>query len=184
MNRTYMSDANLTHANLIQAVMAESSFTRATLCDAKLGLADLRNSYMQDADLRRADMSRAILKGADLRKADLRWANLDGADLRETYFEGAKVGSEDDHAVLVGPRPVVQIGPIGSRDGYLMVFWCGDAGIRISTSCQRQFIRQMTEEQFLSRLSEDSEKNRQRQTYLDALAFAKRLLEDQATCKP
>lgn len=190
LSKTCFSHANLTHANLGGAYMAESSFKQATACDAKMGDADLRYSYMQGADLRRADMSRAILKGADLRKADLRWADLGGADLSGTHFEGAKVGgnrwesanvgSADDYAVLVGPRPVVQIGPIGAEDGQMIVFWCGDAGIRISTDCHRQFIRQVPEDEFLSLLSKDREKSKQRQTYLDVLAFAKRILKDQA----
>ena len=41
----------------------------------------------------------------------------------------------------------------------------------------------MTEDEFLSLLSKDREKSKQLQTYVDALVFAKRLLEDQANGK-
>ncbi len=117
----------------------------------------------------------ADLTGADLTGATLARANLGGANLR-----GAKVGARGDEAALAGSRPIVQIGPIGSRNDWLTVFWCGDADVRISTGCQRQ----ITEAYFLERLAEahgDGERaNIHAQHYLEALAFAKRLLIDQA----
>ena len=101
-------------------------------------------------------------------------ANLGGANLG-----GAKVGQDGDEATLVGSRPVMQIGPIGSRNDWLAVFWCGDAGVRISTGCQQQ----ITEEYFLERLAEahgeGEQANIHAQHYIEALAFAKRLLKDQ-----
>ncbi len=103
-------------------------------------------------------------------------ANLGGANLG-----GAKVGAPGgDEAALAGSRPIVQIGPIGSRNDWLTVFWCGDAGVRISTGCQQQ----ITEEYFLERLAEahgeGEQANIHAQHYIEALAFAKRLLKDQA----
>ena len=83
-------------------------------------------------------------------------------------------------ASLAGSRPIVQIGPIGSRNDWLLVFWCGDAGVRISAGCQQQ----ITEEYFLERLAEahgeGEQANIHAQQYIEALAFAKRLLKDQA----
>jgi hypothetical protein len=74
----------------------------------------------------------------------------------------------------------MQIGPIGSRNDWLLVFWCGDAGVRISAGCQRQ----ITESYFLERLAdahgEGEQANIHAQHYIEALAFAKRLLKDQA----
>ena len=74
----------------------------------------------------------------------------------------------------------MQIGPIGSRSDWLLVFWCGDAGVRISTGCQQQ----ITEAYFLARLAdahgEGEQANIHAQHCLEALAFAKRLLKDQA----
>ena len=107
-------------------------------------------------------------------------ANLGGAYLRGAYLDGAKVGVGDDEAALAGSRPIVQIGPIGSRNDWLTVFWCGDAGVRISTGCQQQ----ITEAYFLERLAdahgEGEQANIHAQHYLEALAFARRLLKDQA----
>lgn len=107
--------------------------------------------------------------------ASLRGASLNGASLR-----GAKVGAVGDEVALVGLRPVVQIGPIGPCNDWLLVFWCGDAGVRISTGCQQQ----ITEAYFLERLAEAHGEGEQAsihaQHYIEALAFAKRLLKDQA----
>jgi hypothetical protein len=107
-------------------------------------------------------------------------ANLAGANLRGANLGGAKVGQDGDEATLVGSRPVMQIGPIGSRNDWLLVFWCGDAGVRISAGCQRQ----ITESYFLERLAdahgEGEQANIHAQHYIEALAFAKRLLKDQA----
>ena len=83
-------------------------------------------------------------------------ANLAGAYLTGANLAGAKVGAGDDEAALVGLRPIVQIGPIGSRNDWLLVFWCGDAGVRISTGCQQQ----ITEAYFLERLAEGARRGR------------------------
>lgn len=114
-------------------------------------------------------------------KAD---ASLDGADLDGADLRGAKVGAAgDDEAALAGSRPIVQIGPIGSRNDWLTVFWCGDAGVRISAGCQQQ----ITEAYFLELLAEahgeGEQANIHAQHYIEALAFAKRLLKDQAEDK-
>ena len=118
---------------------------------------------------------RAALEAATASRADLRDADLRGANLC-----GAKVGKGGDEATLVGSRPVVQIGPIGSRNDWLLAFWCGDAGVRISTGCQQQ----ITEAYFLERLAyahgEGEQANIHAQHYIEALAFAKLLLKDQA----
>ena len=123
----------------------------------------------EHADVKEA-VEAAVKAGANLRGADLGGANLDGA----------KVGAGDDEAALAGSRPIVQIGPIGSRNDWLLVFWCGDAGVRISTGCQQQ----ITEAYFLERLAEahgeGEQANIHAQHYIEALAFAKRLLIDQA----
>ena len=115
--------------------------------------------------------------------ANLCDAGLRDADLRDANLAGTKVGGGGDEATLVGSRPVVQIGPIGSRNDWFLVFWCGDAGVRISTGCQNQ----ITEGRFLERLAyahgEGEQANIHAQHYIEALAFAKRLLKDQAEGK-
>ena len=157
------------HASLKEAVEAA----------VKAG-ADLRCANLAGADLRCANLAGADLRCANLAGADLRDANLCGANLRGANLRDAKVGRSGEEAELVGSRPVVQIGPIGSRNDWLLVFWCGDAGVRISTGCQQQ----ITEAYFLGRLAyahgEGEQANIHAQHYIEALAFAKRLLKDQS----
>lgn len=138
----------------------------------------------EHADIKEA-VEAAVKAGADLRDAnlcdaDLRDADLGGADLCGAHLTGAKVGKGGDEATLVGSRPVVQIGPIGSRNDWFLVFWCGDAGVRISAGCQKQ----ISEAHFLKRLAyrhgEGDQANIHAQHYIEAMAFAKRLLKDQA----
>ena len=93
----------------------------ATRSGANLRGADLRGAYLSDADLRDADLSDADLRGADLRGADLR-----GADLRGAYLRGA--------LKLSGYRPILQIGPIGSRADTLIAYITDD-GLRIRAGC-------------------------------------------------
>ena len=194
-----LRDADLARANLRDAYLSGANLARANLRDAYLSGANLRDADLSDANLRDAYLAHANLNGANLRGADLRDANLSGADLRDAYLVGAdlrgadlrganmvdayligaKVGNGADVARLVGSRPIVQIGPIGSRNDWLLVFWCGDSGMRISTGCQQQ----ISEEYFLERLTEShgagDDADTHAENYLAALAFAKRLLNAQ-----
>ena len=133
----------------------------------------------EHADVKGA-IEAAVKADANMARAYLADADLSGANLSGANLSGAKVGVGDDEAALVGLRPIVQIGPIGSRSDWLLVFWCGDAGVRISVGCQQQ----ITEAYFLARLAEahgeGEQANIHAQHYLEALAFAKRLLIDQA----
>ena len=170
------------HADIKEAVEAAVK-AGANLRGANLCGANLCGANLCDANLCGADLCGANLCGANLRGADLCGANLCGADLRGAYLTGAKVGKGGDEATLVGSRPVVQIGPIGSRNDWLLVFWCGDAGVRISAGCQKQ----ISEAHFLKRLAyrhgEGDQANIHAQHYIEAMAFAKRLLKDQAEGK-
>ena len=80
---------------------------------------------LRGADLRGANLYAANLYAADLYVADLRWA-----DLGEAKLGGAKLGG----ANLVGSRPVMQIGPIGSRADYLVAVVTTD-GVRVTAGC-------------------------------------------------
>ena len=137
-------------------------------------------AYLAGAYLAQANLAGANLAGANLARANLSDAYLSDAYLSDAYLSDAKVGKNGDDAVLVGSRPIVQIGPIGSRNDWFLVFWCGDAGVRISAGCQKQ----ITEVYFLERLAdahgEGEHANAHAQHYIEALAFAKRLLKDQA----
>ena len=167
--------ANLCDADLCGAGLRDADLCGADLCDADLCGADLCDANLCGANLRDADLCDANLCGTDLRGADLCGADLCGANLC-----GAQVGKGGDEATLVGSRPVVQIGQIGSRNDWLLVFWCGDAGVRISAGCQKQ----ISEAHFLKRLAyrhgEGEQASIHAQHYIEALAFAKRLLKDQA----
>ena len=70
------------------------------------------------ADLRYADLRGANLRYADLRDADLRDADLRGANLRYADLRGA-----------ILPAIIFQVGPIGSRNDYV-VYNASDDNIR------------------------------------------------------
>jgi hypothetical protein len=123
---------------------------RAALEQATSKRAYLRGAYLRGADLRGADLSGADLRGAYLRGADLRGAYLRGADLRGAYLRGADLSGADlrgadlrgadlrgalvDGKKLVGDRPCLQIGPIGSRADYFLAF-ITEEGVRVSAGC-------------------------------------------------
>ena len=82
-----------------------------------------------------AYLSGAYLGGADLRGADLGGADLRGADLSGADLRGAKLKAADGtDLLLVGYRPVLQLGPLGSRSDYLMSF-ITDHGIYVRAGC-------------------------------------------------
>ncbi len=124
----YLRDANLGGANL----------RGADLCGADLRGANLGGADLRGADLRDADLCGADLRDADLRDADLCGANLGGANLRGAYLYGAYLRDADlgGGVKLVGDRPLLLIGPIGSRSDYLQAY-ITSAGLLISTGCFR-----------------------------------------------
>ena len=77
------------------------------------------------ANLCRANLGGADLRGANLCRANLRGANLRGADLR---------GANGKTIKLVGKRPVLQIGPLGSRADTLLAFVTDD-GVWVRAGC-------------------------------------------------
>ena len=139
----YLRDANLGGANLDGANLGGASLGGANLRGAYLRGANLRGAYLGganlgDANLRDANLRGANLEGANLRGAYLRGANLRGAYLRGANLRGANLGGAnlDDDIKLAGDRPLLQIGPIGSRGDYLQAY-ITTAGLRISTGCFR-----------------------------------------------
>ena len=82
-----------------------------------------------------ADLSGAYLGGADLGEADLGEADLSVADLSRADLSGAKLKTKCyKNLLLVGKRPVLQVGPLGSRADYLVAFLT-DNGVYIRTGC-------------------------------------------------
>jgi hypothetical protein len=108
-----------------------------------------------------------------------------GAELADADMRDAKVGQNNGKTTLVGPRPVVQIGPIGPKSDQMMVFCCGEDSDSVRISIR--YLQQITEDEFLYffELAPDGDEPETGEVagdakhYLDALAFAKRLLLDQ-----
>ena len=106
---------------------------------ANLSGADLRSADLRSADLGGANLSGADLGGADLRSAYLSSAYLCGAYLSSAYLGGAYLGGAklrhgDTELLLVGERPVLQLGPMGSRADYLLAFFT-DHGVYVRAGC-------------------------------------------------
>jgi hypothetical protein len=130
---------------------AEGNTLKVTIEKAVSVSADLRNADLSSANLSGANLSSAYLRGADLRGADLR-----GADLRGAYLDGK---------TLVGKRPILQIGPVGSRDDYLVVYLT-NAGIYITAGCWHG-----TRDEFSERVRETHGENEHGREYASALAL-------------
>ena len=82
-----------------------------------------------------ANLTGANLTGANLGGANLTGANLTGAYLGGAYLAGANlVGAYLVGANLVGERPIIQIGPIGSRCAYFVAYLT-DQGLRLRAGC-------------------------------------------------
>lgn len=100
-----LREADLTGANLSEALLVKADFSRANLWEANLSRSYLLLANLSGADLRQANVSMAFLNGANLSGADLRKANLSGAnliaahlseaDLREAYFLEARFFEAD-----------------------------------------------------------------------------------------
>ena len=78
----------------------------------------------------------ASLAGAYLADSNLAGAYLAGANLVDAYLAGANLTGariNNGHA-LIGKRPVLQLGPIGSRCALLSAYLT-DAGVMIRAGC-------------------------------------------------
>ena len=123
--------AYLVGANLVGAYLVGANLGRAYLVGANLGDANLGDANLGDANLVGANLGDANLVGANLVGANLDGAYLDGAYLDGAYLVGAYL---DGGVKLVGNRPILQIGPIGSRCAYL-VSYVTNAGVYVRAGC-------------------------------------------------
>ncbi len=142
--------------------LTRADLTRADLTRADLSWADLSRASLSRADLSWADLSRASLYGADLSRADLTGANLSRANLTGANLTGAIVA--DDHT-LVGNRPMLQLGPLGSRSATLIAFRT-DNGLMVRTGC---FFG--TADQFVDAVRKTHEDSTHAADYMAALDF-------------
>ncbi len=139
---------------------------KATAAKANLYGANLYGADLYGADLYGADLRGAYLYGADLRGADLRGAYLYDANLRGANLGGANLGGANLRGKkLVGDRPFLTIGPIGSRSDYLQAF-ITDAGVMIRAGCFFD-----TRDQFELAIAETHGMNNHGTEYLAALAL-------------
>ena len=74
--------------------------------------------------------AKADLGSADLGYADLGYANLGYANLRSADLGSADLGS----GKLIGERPFLSTGPLGSRSDYLLAF-ITDNGLYVRAGC-------------------------------------------------
>lgn len=108
-----------------------------------------------------AALETAVACGANLRGAYLGGANLDGVNLRGAYLDGAKL----DGKKLVGTRPIMMMGPIGSRSDYLTAY-VTDAGVFLRAGC---FFGSV--DKFRAALKDEHGDNEHAQEYAAALAL-------------
>ena len=101
-----------------------------------------------------AAKEKAYLSDADLSGADLRGADLSGAYLRDADIGGKK---------LIGRRPIIQIGPIGSESRYFIAYLT-DAGLMLKAGC---FFG--TRDEFLAKLEDTHGDNEHAEEYRAAL---------------
>ena len=106
--------------------------------DAKLlaEILELHGKWLRSIDGgKRADLTGADLSGANLCGANLYGADLSGADLSGASLSGANLSGADGKKItLVGDRPFLQLGPIGSRADNLLVFLTDD-GTYLRAGC-------------------------------------------------
>ena len=131
----YLVGADLVGANLVCAYLDGANLRGAYLDGANLVGANLRGANLDGANMVGANLRGAYLDGANLRGANLRGANLRGANLRGANLRGANmVGANLGDKKLIGKRPILMIGPIGSRSDYFTAYMT-DAGVYLRTGC-------------------------------------------------
>ena len=114
---------------------------------------------------KKVNLSRANLSGADLSGAKLSRADLSGAKLSRADLYGASLG---EGKKLVEDRPFLQVGPIGSRQDYLLAFNT-ESGLFIRTGC---FFG--TDKEFAAKLKETHGDNKHGEEYKAALSFIRK----------
>ena len=129
-SRANLSGANLYDADLSGADLSGADLYGANLYGANLYGANLSGAYLYGADLYGANLYGANLSGAYLYGEDLYGANLYGANLSGVNLSGA----DGKKLALVGQRPFLSIGPLGSRRATLLVFLT-DAGVYVRAGC-------------------------------------------------
>jgi hypothetical protein len=120
---------------------------------------DMRGAYMRDVDMRGVDMRGAYMRGVDMRGAYMQGADMQGADMR-----GAKI---KDGVVLKAKVSILQCGPCGSRQDYLIIFNT-KVGLYVKAGC---FLDTLTK--FVSAVQEKHKGTVYEKEYLNIVKMAK-----------
>jgi len=126
-----LDGARLVGARLVGASLDGARLDGARLVGARLDGASLDGASLVGARLDGASLDGASLDGARLDGASLVGARLDGANLDGANLDGASL---DGGEKLIGKRPVLQFGPIGSESRYAVAYLT-DRGLRFRAGC-------------------------------------------------
>ncbi len=113
----------------------------STEVDANVPLIGRMKAAVKLAIVRGANLGGAYLGDANLRGANLRGANLLDADLRDANLRGADLGdatirlSCGREVKLRAERAILQIGPIGSEGGTLILYRAEDGAVYAQRGC-------------------------------------------------
>ena len=146
----------------------KEAMQNAVSARANLGGANLVGANLRGANLRGADLDGADMVGADLEGADLLGADLDGADLRGANLGGHKLDGR-----------FLQLGPIGSRSDFLLIFGIEGGGLLFRAGCFTG-----TREEFVAALGKthgdasDAGHARHLRDYSHAVALAEVMLSE------
>jgi hypothetical protein len=86
-----LQGANLSNADLQEAILVQANLQGANLTRANLSWATLREGNLTRANLTAANRREAVLRGTNLTCANLVWANLLGADVKGANLTGAQL---------------------------------------------------------------------------------------------
>ena len=171
LDEANLDGANLYGGNLDEANLYGVNLRGANLRGANLYGANLDGANLYGANLDGANLYGVNLRGANLDGANLRWANLYGANLDEANLYGANLdganlrGANLRGKKLIGDRPAVTLGPIGSRCDYFTAYLT-DKGIYLRAGC---FFGTVAE--FIDKLEREHGTNEHGREYRAALAL-------------
>ena len=103
----------------------------ASLSGADLSGVNLSGADLSGEDLCEANLSGAYLSGANFSGANFSGANLYRANLSGANFSGAKATNGEE---LIRNNPIITLGPLGSRNDYLLVQRC-ISGVYVKAGC-------------------------------------------------
>ena len=106
VDRSSLSFANLSEANLIGANLSFANLRGANLSGANLRGANLRGANLIGAYLRGANLIGAYLRGANLSEANLIGANLSGANLSGANLSEANLSGANLSGELIKTAPI------------------------------------------------------------------------------